>query len=162
MIAKTHPAASVSSFNPKQLSSNTRIIAPSEAGVAGNGRGVVLKLKKVTMASVPRSKFAPLVIKTHRSGLFLLGARLTQHGGEVAVEIARKLARKAELRLVVLGTNVIAISLVDAASIPPGSPVDSSPNIGAKDGWYSHIEHYIERLGQITNDFHSQINALLA
>ncbi len=160
IIAK-HPSASFSSFSAKRLSGNTRILLPSDAMVDGNDKGVVLKLKKVTMAAIHRSKFAPLVVSTQKSGTSIIGARLSPHGGEVAVELARRLARKAALRLVVLGTNIIALLLVDAASMPEGNLNGSTSKSSANGDGRGFIEESIENLSKITDLFHARIEALL-
>jgi hypothetical protein len=161
LISAIHPSASFSSFDAKRFSDNTRILLPSDAGAAGNEKGVVLKLKKVTVAAIPRSKFAPLVITTQTKGTSLLGARLTSHGGEIAVELARRLARKAAMRLVVLGTNIIALLLVDAGSSSQRTPGEPSSNHGADVDGRRFIEESIEKLRKITEDFNARIDALL-
>nr|MDO8085531.1 hypothetical protein [Candidatus Sigynarchaeum springense]MDO8119405.1 hypothetical protein [Candidatus Sigynarchaeota archaeon] len=147
VIITKHPSASFSYFNAKRLSDNTRILLPSNAGRAASDKGIVLKLKKVIQGTIPRSKFVPLLISTRKRGTYIMAARLTPHGGEIAVEIARKLSRDAMLRLIVLGTNVIALLLVDAALALPGNRI---------------VEESIEKLGKITNDFHDRIETLLS
>ncbi|MEX2716943.1 MAG: hypothetical protein Q6370_011625 [Candidatus Sigynarchaeota archaeon] len=134
---------------------------PSDSGASGSDKGAVLKLKKVIMASIPHGKFVPLVIKIQKPGTFMLGARLTPHGGEIAVELARKLARKAALRLIVLGTNVITFLLMDVDSIISSNSNDNQLNTDVNIDGYHYIEESIEKLSKVTDDFHARITALL-
>ncbi len=128
---------------------------------AGNDKGTVLKLKKVILAAIPRSKYAPLALSTQKRGTFVIGARLTQHGGAVAVELARKLSKGAGMRLLVLGTNIIALFLLDSASM--STPTDNlslkTPN--ASTGARAFIEASVEKLQKVSDEFYARLEALL-
>ncbi len=162
IIAATHPSAKFSSFSAKQLSGNTRVLLPPDAGAAENDKGTVLKLKKVTLVAIPRNKYAPLVVSTHRKGMFIIGARLTPHGGEIAVELARKIVKKAGMRLLVLGTNIIALFLLDTASMSPRAVDVLSASQGTRTGEHAFIEASVEKLRKITDEFYARIDALLS
>jgi hypothetical protein len=160
IIAK-QPSASFSTFNANRLSGNTRILLPPDAVVDGNDKGVVLKLKKVTLAVIHRSKFAPLVISTQKRGTSIIGARLTPHGGEVAVELARKLSKSAGMRLLVLGTNIIALSVLDSALMSPRTEDLSLTGSNASTGARAFIEASVEKLQKVSDEFFARIEALL-
>jgi hypothetical protein len=162
VISAMHPSARFSSFHAKRMTTNTRVLLPAEAGAAGDEKGVVLKLKKVTMAVIPHNKFVPLVMSTQKRGTVMMGARLSPHGGEIAVELARRLARKDAMRLVVLGTNIIVFCLLDAASVATRSSNGSVSNLGAGIGGRLFIEESMGKIRKIAEEFHTRIDALLA
>lgn len=156
------PAAVFSSISAKHLSQNTRISLSPEGNASGSAKRLVLKLEKVLVASMPKSKFTPVWITTRDKSLSIIGVRLTPHGGEVAVELARKLARKATLQLVVLGTNVISMSLVDASK-PSFRPSTSFTSIPENDpGARSNVTALLEKFKRISDEFHARIDAMVS
>jgi hypothetical protein len=61
----------------------------------------------------------------------------------------------------VLGTNIIALLLVDAESSSQRTPGEPSSNHGADVDGRRFIEGSMEKLRKITEDFHARIVALL-
>ncbi|HME56270.1 MAG TPA: hypothetical protein VKM55_28980 [Candidatus Lokiarchaeia archaeon] len=140
------PGASFVNVAVKRFSSNNRILIPVESTTADNQKNRVVKFKSILVASIPKKKFEPIMIYT-KSKQVMACARLTTHGGHIAVEIARKIARQQGTKLVILGDNVLCFIILDVQSM---------------DAIASFFNAAIEKLLVANDAFHARINQLIA
>jgi hypothetical protein len=157
MLTK-HAAASISRIPANRFASNARIIVPVDNVNQATGEGVmILKLTQVHLATIPRTRFTPIIMTTDRKNFCLVGTRLSQHGGEIAVELARKIVKKASMKLVVLDTNIVAFHLLDMSAIisaPVNGKINAIPGQAVIESWFSALR-------DVSDDFHARVSSLI-
>ena len=103
LVAATHPRATFVEERVKHWTKNVKIMLPRAGEIQGPG---TTKLGRATVAKIPRARFEPALVGTGNKRVALLGTKLAVHGGQLAVEKARQLAKEFDTSLVVLGTIV--------------------------------------------------------
>lgn len=116
-VGAKHPRATFTEERVKHWTKNVKIMLP-RAGDEQAARNT--KLGTATVAKIPRTRFEPALVATGDKHVALIGTKLATHGGQLAVEKARQLARAFDTNLVVLGPVVfpfVVVTLEGVASI---------------------------------------------
>jgi hypothetical protein len=159
IVLTRHAAASISRIPAKRFASNARIIVPVDNRNQDTREGTtILKLKQIHLFTIPRTRFTPLLITTNLKNSYLVGTRLSQHGGEVAVELARKIVRKASMKLVVLDSNIVAFHLLDTSVIIPSIVNEKTETIPGQ----AIIETLFAAFRDVSDDFHARVSSMIA
>jgi hypothetical protein len=146
-ITGKFPSATFASVAVKRFSSNPRIIIATDRSIKADKNSIV-KFKAVLIASIPKARFEPILIYTKKKQVIVC-TRLSTHGGHIAVEIARKLAKHHGTKLVVLENNILCFMMLDAASNEIASVV-------------TFFDASIETLHAVNEEFHAWINKVIA
>lgn len=143
-VSSKFPGASFTNVAVKRFSSNSRIVMPAEQ--QSDQKKMIIKFKAVLVTVIPKKRYEPIMIYTKNKQLITC-ARLSTHGGHVAVEIARKLAKQYEMKLVVLGNNVLCFMMLDLPSM---------------DAVANFFDASIEKLLVVNDEFNARISKLIA
>ena len=138
--------ASVASIPVKRFTSNSRITMLAEGTNKDKQKKKIVKFNAVLVASIPKSRFEPIAIYT-KGKQVIACACLSVHGGHVAVEIARQLAKQHGTKLVVLDKNILCLLMLDAPS---------------SDAIARFFDASIEKLLDVSDAFHARISKLVA
>ncbi|MBD3187194.1 hypothetical protein GF325_10225 [Candidatus Bathyarchaeota archaeon] len=148
-----HARASLVKLRTKQLRWNSKITIQ----MPGNDTKDVIKLTTAWFGKIPATRFEPVLVKTRKSHLWLIGTRLSRHGGEIAVRVARRISTEYQSKLVVLGTNIIAFSMVYKNRIVHpilgGSRVNESDRNGFRDA--------VELYSKMHDSFNVKLNKII-
>lgn len=125
----------------KNWTGNPRVVAN-----LGDGRAAVIKLGKALVFTAPRVAFKPALVFGDKKGILLLGAILSRHGGQVAVEIAKRAASDGGLRLVVLDRTILVFEPWILGEVQDAT---------------GRMKHSIEKLQVTAAAFKDKLNALL-
>jgi hypothetical protein len=143
------PDGRISTEYTKNWAKNNRI-ALGSSGTAGKSskRGGV-KLGKVTCSVAPKQRRDFVLVSTGQKGTFLVGSRLTVHGGHLAVELAKKLAPKFGQKVVVLERTVLAFTPITATGMGDSRtdlPAALDAVVTSLDGFQEEFHQAVARL----------------
>nr|MDO8114526.1 hypothetical protein [Candidatus Sigynarchaeota archaeon] len=157
VLVKRFPASTLEQEPAKHLSTNTRIQLSKEATGDANGSIAVVKLKKYIMARIPRARFEPVLLLTNKARFLLFGAQLSPHGGHVAVELARQVAKKHGSKLVVLDRHVLVFDIMDLFALNARSDgvKNSVPPL------MKLIDDGIDKFQAMNDDFHERVGKVI-
>ena len=147
-IVSKFPSATFASLAVKRFTSNPRVIMAADRTIKEDQKQAIVKFKTVLVASIPKSRFEPIVIFSKKKQVIAC-ARLSTHGGHVAVEIARKLAKQHGTKLVVLDSIILCFMMLDSASNEIASVVN-------------FFNASIETLRVVSEEFHAWITKIIA
>ncbi|MFX0098940.1 MAG: hypothetical protein ACFFCS_05120 [Candidatus Hodarchaeota archaeon] len=146
VINSKYPGTIFAEEKIKNWAKNRKIaIKPKD----GTEKTLVVNLTHAIVSRIPRNRFEPVLVFGNKGKVVLLGARLTAHGGHLAVEVSRKLASENKLKLVILERMVICFLILKAMEIKP----DINADMGSMEKVETEITAKITLLAGIHDKF---------
>ncbi|MHA1716845.1 MAG: hypothetical protein ACTSXP_14465 [Promethearchaeota archaeon] len=158
IMAKSHPNLLPRKESFKNWSKNDRISIPGKIAGYDDDKTIVITLLTIFTIHNRQANYEPFLILTKNKQLFLVGARLSKHAGEISIRIAKNLAKMHDCHLVILDNNLITFNLLNLDKLKNEKNLqDISP-----DKLKPILEKYFIKYKQLSNDFNKAIRSIVS